>query len=179
MGATGIEQAAWVGTGSREWLSFNLAPLTIYSAFCTNNCLLTKPSLALDYYRQSLEVARALEDRDGQATILVNMCFLLCKQGDLESIGPLADQAWHLGEDIGAAGKLTRLCWLAGDLALERGDYEAAGEAYNHAHQYARQFRAEMEQETIERIHQRLAQLEATEGQEAVARFGIRGNDDV
>ena len=107
------------------------------------------------------------------------MCFLLYEQGELPSIGPLADRAWRMAEEMGAAGTLARLCWLAGDLAITQGDYEAAGEAYYHACLYARQFGPELEQATAERIRQRSTQLEAAAGQEAVARFRARTDDIV
>jgi hypothetical protein len=126
---------------------------------------------ALGYYRQALEIAEALADRGSQADILLNICFLLHAQGDPVAVAPFAERAWQLAEASGAQDVLARLCWLAGDLAIERGDYEAGGEAYAHALGHAESFSAERVRDTVQRQNARTGEIRSAAGDEAAARF--------
>ena len=126
---------------------------------------------ALRYYQQALEIAEALADRGSQADTLLNICFLLHAQENPAAVGPLAERAWHLAEATGAYDVLARLCWLAGDLEIERGDYEAAGGAYAHALRYAEPFSAERVRDTVQRQNARTAEIRSAVGDEAAERF--------
>jgi hypothetical protein len=102
---------------------------------------------------------------------LLNICFLVHAQEDPAAVGPLAERSWQLAEAAGAYDVLARLCWLAGDLEIERGDYEAAGEAYAHALRYAEPFSPERVRDTVQRQNARTAEIRSAVGDEAAECF--------
>jgi CHAT domain-containing protein/tetratricopeptide (TPR) repeat protein len=87
---------------------------------------LGRSSEALDFYGQSLAIRRSLEDKDGQAWLLVSAALTRYRRGETGQAMELANEALGIYHEIGGGWKLGLLLDLLGQIEAAAGSREAA-----------------------------------------------------
>lgn len=118
---------------------------------------------ASHYYQRSVALAEQVGDSATACNSLLDLGMMALQRNDPNQLEELGQRAQAWGEQAGQPDLLTRVKWLAGDLAMLRGDVEGIFAAYGEAAVVAAQAGDELLEATLERIEIHLTGLNRQE----------------